>query len=718
MKGVRVVMKSRLEEVIKRARDAEQRGRFTQAQRLYRKALDRQPGDPRAQAGMRRLQRQGGSQSVGLGAPLGPKLKQLVDLYQQRQYRRLAEEAGRLATRHPTSAVVRNLLGTAYGGLGELERAAACFEQAISIDPRQVDAHNNLGNTLKCLGRLPEAVACFERAIALSPDKAEPHNNLAVTLQGLGAEREALKHFRRALQLQPDRAEGYNNVAILLFKLGERQQALEYFQQALELAPEYAEAWHNFGNVMYALGERVKASQCYARAVQLKPSHAGARSEWLHQLAGICDWDGIDQQSDQLKTLGVTGAAVVPFSLLSLEDAPERHRHRAERFAADRFRVTDPVSLIARAADDRRLRIGYFSADYYEHAMMHLMARLFELHNRREFEVHLFSYGPPVHDAMRRRVSAAADLFHDVHALSDTEIATQARRLGIDVAVDLSGYTRNSRLGIFAQRAAPTQVTYLGYPGTTGAPFIDYLLADRVIVPEADHRHYTERIVYLPHCYQINDNTRVISERPMSRSEMGLPEQSIVLCCFNNSFKIGRQEFEIWMRTLRRSPGSVLWLLRASGEAEQNLRQAASRCGVDPSRLIFADRMPLAEHLARHRLADLFVDSFHYNAHTTASDALWAGVPLVTRIGRGFAARVAASLLQAVGLPELVTDSSHGYEQLVWELISDAGRLADVRAKLAVNRDRTPLFDTQASTQALEGIFKRLHRSAVASRAA
>jgi protein O-GlcNAc transferase len=336
---------------------------------------------------------------------------------------------------------------------------------------------------------------------------------------------------------------------------------------------------------------------------------------------------------------------------------------------------------------------------------MHLMARLFELHDRREFEVHLFSYGPPVHDAMRRRVSAAADLFHDVHALSDAEVALQARMLGLDIAVDLSGYTRHSRLGIFAERAAPTQVSYLGYPGTTGAAFIDYLLADRVIVPEADHRYYTERIIYLPHCYQINDNTRVISERPMSRAEMGLPEQAIVLCCFNNSFKIGREEFEIWMRMLSKAPGSVLWLLRADETAEQNLRRSAARCGVDPARLIFADRMPLSEHLARHRLADLFVDSFHYNAHTTASDALWAGLPLVTRIGRGFAARVAASLLEAVGLPELVTDSSQGYEQLVWELISDAGRLADVRAKLAVNRDRSPLFDTQASTRALEADF-------------
>ncbi len=711
-------MKRSIDQVIQRAREAEQRGRLSQAERLYSRVLDWQPEDSRARAGIRRLQRQAGSHRMDRGDSLGPQLKPLVGLYQQRQYGRLAEEAGRLARDYPRSVAVRNLLGAAYGGLGELERAAACFEQAIEIDPGQVDAHNNLGNTLKCLGRLPEAVACFERAISLCPDQAEPHNNLAVTLQGLGAEREALVHFRRAMELQPERAESYNNVAILLFKLGERQQALEHFQQALELAPEYAEAWHNLGNVMYAVGERAKASQCFARAVRLKPAHAGARAEWLHQLAGIGDWDGIGQQADRLESLGISGAPVAPFSLLSLEDAPERHRQRAERFAADRFRVIDGGPLRAQAAAGRRLRIGYFSADFYEHAMMHLMARLFELHDRREFEVHLFSYGPPVHDAMRRRVSAAADMFHDVHALSDAEVAMQARKLGLDIAVDLSGYTRHSRLGIFAQRAAPTQVSYLGYPGTTGAPFIDYMLADRVIIPEADRRYYSERIVYLPYCYQINDNTRAISERPMSRAEMGLPEQAIVLCCFNNSFKIGREEFGIWMRMLLRSPGSVLWLLRANETAEQNLRREAVRCGVDSSRLIFADRVPLSEHLARHRLADLFVDTFHYNAHTTASDALWAGLPLVTRMGRGFAARVAASLLQAIGLPELVTDSSQDYERLVCELISDSKRLADVRERLAVNRDRTPLFDTQATTRELERIFTHLHRSAVTAQVA
>jgi predicted O-linked N-acetylglucosamine transferase (SPINDLY family) len=357
-----------------------------------------------------------------------------------------------------------------------------------------------------------------------------------------------------------------------------------------------------------------------------------------------------------------------------------------------------------------KIRIGYFSADFYDHPVAALMAETFEAHDRSRYEVTAFSFGLDTQDGMRRRMERAFDRFLDVRGKSDQDIALLARSVGIDIAVDLAGYTGGSRTGIFALRAAPIQVNYLGYPGTMGAEYMDYLIGDRTVVPEAQQRHYTEKIVYLPHSYLPHDSSRTISETVFTREELGLPPTGFVFCCFNNSYKITPSTFDSWMRILSQVENSVLWLSQNNPTAASNLRREAARRGVNAERLIFANRMAsLTDHLARHRVADLFLDTLPYNAHATAIDALWAGLPVLTCVGEGFAARVAASLLTAIELPELITSTAEQYEELAVQLAANPQRLALIRQKLASNRLKTPLFDTRAFTRHLEAAYARIH---------
>ncbi|HUO02147.1 MAG TPA: hypothetical protein VMU31_05165, partial [Rhizomicrobium sp.] len=376
----------------------------------------------------------------------------------------------------------------------------------------------------------------------------------------------------------------------------------------------------------------------------------------------------------------------------------------------ERFTTADLGSFTPPSAKPARIRIGYFSANFHNHAVMYLMAQLLERHDRTRFEVHAYSYGPDTNDEMRQRTRKGVEFFHDVRTSDSRAIAEQARRDGIDIAIDLMGHTENARSEIFVYRAAPVQIHYLGFPGTTGMSSIDYLIADGTIIPEDHEAFYSEKIIRLPHTYLPSDDDREISPRSMTRAEIGLPEHGVVFCCFNNSYKIGPREFAIWMRLLGGIEGSVLWLSGTNPWAEANLRAEARKQGVDPKRIIFTERLPMAEHLARHRQADLFLDTFHYNAHSTASDALWAGLPIITVIGRGFPARVAAGVLATIGLPELVTQSAQDYERLALELAREPEKLVALKAKLAGLKVNSPLFDTERFTRHLEDGYAQAYQ--------
>jgi predicted O-linked N-acetylglucosamine transferase (SPINDLY family) len=424
----------------------------------------------------------------------------------------------------------------------------------------------------------------------------------------------------------------------------------------------------------------------------------------------MCDWEGIDSSIDDLvKNIERGEKASPPFMVLSLVDCLRIHRKSAEIFVRAASRANGAPPAITRRSRHDRIRLGYFSADYHAHATSRLMAGLFEQHDRARFEIVAFSFGPDQKGAMRDRLAASFDRFIDVRDRSDRDVALLARNLEIDIAVDLKGFTTDSRWNIFAHRAAPLQVNYLGYPGTMGADYMDYIIADSVVIPDGSQKFYSENMVCLPHSYQANDRKRPISGKIFSRQELCLPDTGFVYCCFNNNYKITPAVFDSWMRILGQVQGSVLWLLADNPWAERNLRREAAARGVNPGRLVVAGRLPAAEHLARQRAADLFIDTLPYNAHTTASDALWAGLPVLTRAGTSFPSRVAASLLTAADLPELITTTPEHYERRAIELARNPEELSRCRARLARNRLTTPLFDTGLFARHIEAAYVQMY---------
>lgn len=398
-----------------------------------------------------------------------------------------------------------------------------------------------------------------------------------------------------------------------------------------------------------------------------------------------------------------------PFELLSLTDSPELHRRASQIYADRRFKKQDALGPIVKRVPDGKIRIGYYSADFHNHATAYLITELFEKRDTSRFQLFGFSFGPETKDEMRRRLTAAFDQFIDVREMSDRDVAKLSRELGIDIAVDLKGYTTDARTGIFAERAAPIQVNYLGYPSTMGVDYIDYIIADKTIIPVEQQANYSEEVVYLPHSYQVNDSRRRISDRQFTKEELGLAEKGFVFCCFNNNYKILPTTFDGWMRILQTVEGSVLWLLEDNATAAANLRKEAERRGVENSRLVFARRMPLDEHLARHRHADLFIDTLPCNAHTTASDALWAGLPVLTCTGQSFASRVAASLLNAIDMPELITSTQEEYEAKAIDLATHPDKLRAIKNRLEQNRLTTPLFDTKLFARHIEAAYEAMY---------
>jgi predicted O-linked N-acetylglucosamine transferase (SPINDLY family) len=626
------------------------------------------------------------------------------------QYQAALEDYDKAILLKPEYADAHSNRGSGLGALEQWEAALESCDRAILLNPALADAHYNRGNALFAMRQYQTALESYEKAVELKPDNVQALNNKGSALNSLERYEAALEIFDRVVRLQPDYADAWYNRGNSQLGLKQHHAALESYNQAIELKPDHAEAWFNRGNIVQA-GKRYEAAlECYNKALELKPSYEYAHGIRLHMKRFMCDWEGAEAERRELEDRIGRGERVsVPFPVLSVSSSPEIHRQVAEIQVRDKYPASSALGSIPRRARRDRIRIGYFSADYHNHATSYLIAELFERHDRSKFEILGFSFGSVTGDEMSRRVSGAMDRFLDVRSLPDREVAQLSRDLEVDIAVDLKGFTQDCRTAIFAHRAAPIQVSYLGYPGTMAADYIDYLIADPTLIPEASRRHYLEKIVYLPDSYQVNDTQRLISAKPCTRADEGLPEAAFVYCCFNNAYKISPEVFDVWMRVLGRVEGSVLWLLEENRWVAGNLRKEAARRGIAPERLVFAKQLPVAEHLARQSLADLFLDTWPYNAHTTASDALWAGLPVLTRMGDVFPSRVAASLLRAIDLPELVTTEEAEFEDLAVELARDGERYRSLRRRLKENQLRAPLFDIRAFTWHLEAAYRAMY---------
>lgn len=663
------------------------------------------------------------------------------------------EEAAALLARavavRPDDATVHNNYGNVLRDLGRAREAAVEYDRAIALNPHYAEAFNNRGGALQALSEPAAALSSYDRAIALRPDYDEAHYNRGVVLQGIGHLEEALQSYARALHSSPQLVEAhynrgivlhqlrrfrealqayehalhslpsaatYNNRGNVLLELGGTREALESYERALQLDPRLADAHHNRGNVLQTLQHPEQALDSFTRALELNADLPWLFGSWLFGRLQLCEWSQLDAAVNELSARILQGRkATQPFVVLAVSDSLALQRRAAEIYARDSAQaIAAPAAPASRAADGV-IRLGYYSADFRHHAMAQLMVGVFELHDRQRFELNAFHFGPEGHDEMTERLRGRFHRFHDVRGRSDREVAEASRELQIDIAVDLMGFTHHARPGIFSQRAAPLQLSYLGYAGTTGAPWIDYLVADPIVIPQHSRQRYSENVIYLPNSYfptsyRFNDSQLLAAQRRVSRTALGLPETAFVLCCFNSVYKITPVTFASWMRILTALPDSVLWLLSAYPAAIRNLRLQAEACGVSGARLIFAPPLPLTDHLARYRAADLFLDTLPCGAHTTASDALWMGLPVLTLAGESLAARVAASLLTAIGLPELITGTREEYEALAVALATDRERLDALRSRLAANQLSTPLFDTQLLTRHLELAYQEIVR--------
>ena len=631
--------------------------------------------------------------------------------------------------------------------LGKMEEALLCYNKAIEINSNNVDQFINRGNVLRDLALSSEAIESFNAAIKMSPGYAHAYNNRGNAALDLGQVELALEDYSLAIALDPAYAQAYNNrgnVFRLLFNIERAKEnyqratyldsifpdaynnigvvlmesfltlaSVQSFDRAIELNPSFTDAYFNKANALRDLKLFKQSILEYKKALAIKPDYEYLRGLLLHSQMQICDWDGIHENTTALvASINREQRCSPPFPVLGLVDSPELQLKAATLWAqtkfpssTDTFTLTNPFT----SGDKGLIRIGYFSSDFRDHPVSYLMADLFEHHDRSRFEIIAFSLGPNKRDVMRERLERSFDIWVESFGQSDDAVVRRARELQIDIAVDLGGFTKNSRTGIFARRVAPVQVSYIGYLGTMGAPYIDYLLADEIVISKESRPFYSERIAYLP-IYQANDSKREMSIKQISRSDLGLPQNAFIYCCFNTNYKLTPTVFASWMRILLAVKDSVLLIYADTQEVKSNLRFEAARHFINPNRIYFAERVDRPEYLRRYALADLFLDTSPYNAGTTASDALWSGLPVLTLMGKSFASRMASSLLIALGMQELITYSGAQYEALAIELGQSPHKMHLIREKLKLQKESSALFNTQKFTANLERVFAEMVR--------
>ena len=610
----------------------------------------------------------------------------------------------------PDYALAHHNRGIVLAELGRNEAALSSFDAAIAIAPAHVPSHFNRGNALHALGRHEAAVASFDRAIDIRPDFAAAHHNRGVSLHALNRFEAAVASFDRAVAARPEYARAHTSRGCALHELNLFDAAVASFDRAIAISPDHADAHYTRGRTLMKAKNYPEAARSFEELLRIDPAFPFAPGILLHARMMCCDWADYDDRRAAIRTaLRAGGRCVDPFGYQGVSESEEDLLSCAEIYAA--FEFPPPAATLApRPLSGRtgRITVGYLCGEFREQATAVLMCGVFESHDKEKVRLVGFDNGWDDGSRYRRRIDRCFDEMVDIRRLGDLQAAQRIRAMNVDILVNLNGYFGEPRLGVFAHRPSPVQVNYLGFPGTIGVGYIDYLIADRIVIPEASRRHYAEKVVYLPDSYQANDRQRQISDRPMGRAEFGLPQEAFVYCCFNNTYKVTPGTFDAWMRILARVPGSVLWLLDENPAATANLVEEAARRGIGSERLVFSPRLPLPEHLARHALADLFLDTLPYNAHTTGSDALWAGLPVLTQTGTTFPGRVGTSLLTAVGLPELVTASGSQYEAKAVELAADRPQLRRIREKLAANRLTQPLFDTPLITRCLEAAYRTM----------
>ena len=636
-------------------------------------------------------------------------INSVISLFSNGQYQEAIDSIKLLNEVYPNVPFLFNLIGACYKELGELKGAVTMFETAVDIKPDYAEAHKNLGITLRDIGQLEAAVKTLKKAIEVDPEYVDAHYNLAITFNDLGQFTNAIDYYEKTIALNPNFAAAHNNLGNVLNGLGRNKYAIQSFEEAIRINPNFAEAFRNLGNSFRAIQKREEALFCFECAKEMKSNMDFILGDILNSKMQLCLWNDLNKLLDDLKNKINNGEKVIaPFPLLPLINDPKLLRKNTEVFINQMHPRNQILPLIESYKMRKKIRIGYFSADFRIHPVTTLTAELYEVHNRDQFEIHAFSFGPDTKDEMNLRIKAGVDHFHNVRSMSHQEITMLARSLEIDIAVDLAGFTADSAINSFAMSAAPIQLSYIGYLGSMGAEYYDYLIADPVMIPKESQKYYVEKIVYLP-SFQVNDSKDLPPDIVLTRKDVGLPDNGFVFCCFNNTYKMTPTTFDSWARILQAVEGSVLIIFANNDLSKANLTKEIKRRGVDSDRLIFGDSLSRPEYLARFRVADLFLDTQPYNAGTTASDALKMGLPMLTLKGEAYQARMGASIVSALNLPELITTSSEEYESLAIELATNPEKMKAIKDKLASNLSTAPLFDTKLFTKNLESAYTEMY---------
>ena len=600
-------------------------------------------------------------------------------------------------------------LGSILHEIGKLESAIECYRNALAINTDFLEAHLSLGVALHSFGDLEGSIKSYEYAIKINPNDAHIYFNLALVMNALDDFEASIGFYQKALALKPDMAEAHNNIGNIFNEKSNYHEAIKSYENAIIVMPEYAEAHHHLGIVLKEVGEFEKAIESFNHAIAINPKINFIFGELIGVMMNICSWEGVLEGVNRIVS-GINNDEAVssPFQLLSLIDDPMAQRRAAETYSDIKFPRMNDLQTLQRYSKHSKIRIGYFSSDFRDHAVSYLTAELYELHDRKQFEVHAFSIVEDTNDIMNLRIKEGVDYFHNVDLMSSKEIVDYARSLEIDIAIDLNGFTAGARTEIFSMFVAPIQLSYIGYLGTMGSDCYDYLIADKIIIPEESQKFFSEKIVYLP-SFQVNDSKDLPPENLLTREDIGLSQDKFVFCCFNNTYKLNPIVLDSWARILEKAPESILIVYASNEPSKINLTKEITNRGVDSSRLIFADNVDRPEYLARFRLVDLFLDTHPYNAGTTASDALKMGLPVLTFTGDSFQARMGASILNAANMPELITSSIEDYEALAIELAQTPKKIRTLKDKLINNLSTAPLYDTKLFAKSIESAYKTMH---------
>ena len=638
-------------------------------------------------------------------------LNELSFLYNSKKLNDLKLRLETLLSVYPNSSLLWNIEGAVKKSLQLFDEAEFAFKKVVEINPKNHEGFNNLGIILKEKNNFNEAILNFKKAININKKFTEAFNNLGTTFHEIGKFQNAIENFKKAIASNEHYYLSHFNLGNTLLELNKLKDAEASYKNSININPEFFQANYNLGNVYEKIGEIELAIHRYEEAFKQKPSSSRSFAKIIYLKKRICDWDIDYTKQEKLINLGIVGERINPLLTLSFEDNPERQMLRSIKYASEIFLAKDQ-KFFPKTPIKQKIKVGYFSSDFHDHAVLNALIGLLQSHDRSKFEICAYHYNKFKRDNLTKKLKKNVDLYFDISHLTNLKAVELIESHSLNIAIDLNGFTKNSRSEIFSFRLAPIQLNFLGFPGTMGTDCIDYLIADKIVIPKQQRKFYKEKILFLPNCFLPNDNKRILPILTTTRSDYNLPEDAFVFCCFNNSYKISLDEFSIWMKLLKQKEKSVLWLSKSNKWVQSNLKKEAKKMNVDPKRLIFAEKVSsIKEHLIRHNHADIYLDTFNYNGHTSVSDALWSGLPVVTKIGKQFSSRVASSLLTSIGLDELITTNKKDYESLILELVLNPGKLSLLKIKLKENILNHPLFNNKLYASNFEKGLKIIYQN-------